>query len=42
MPTTDESARPIAEIIDELKQFRRGRKLDGITICDLVDENRRD
>jgi prevent-host-death family protein len=41
VPPVEAETRPISEVIDEIKAFRRGRKLDGVTIRELIDEGRR-
>ena len=33
--------RTVAETIEEIRRFRRGRRLDGLTIRELIDEGRR-
>jgi prevent-host-death family protein len=37
----DERRRPIAEIIEEMREFRRAYPLDSATILELVEEGRR-
>ncbi len=32
---------PVRDIIDQLKQFRRGNRLDGLSIRDMIEEGRR-
>jgi len=32
---------PAAEVIAELKQFRSGRRLDGVSIRELIEDGRR-
>jgi prevent-host-death family protein len=41
VPASDERRRRVAESIAKLEQLRKGRKLDGITIRQLIDEGRR-
>ena len=36
-----ERQRTVAETIEEIRRFRRGRRLDGLTIRELIDEGRR-
>ena len=33
--------RTVAETIEEIRRFRRGRRLDGLTIRELIDKGRR-
>ncbi len=33
--------RTVAETIEEIRRFRRGHRLDGLTIRELIDEGRR-
>jgi prevent-host-death family protein len=33
--------RPLAEIIEELRRFRRGRRLDGLSLREMIEEGRR-
>lgn len=40
-PAAAASQQPAREIIDELKQFRRGRRLRGLTIRKLIETGRR-
>lgn len=35
------SQRNVSETIEELKAFRRGNRLDGLTIRELIEEGRR-
>jgi prevent-host-death family protein len=32
---------PVRDIIDQLKRFRSGHRLDGLSIRDMIDEGRR-
>jgi prevent-host-death family protein len=32
---------PVRDIIDQLKRFRSGKRLDGLSIRDLIEEGRR-
>lgn len=32
---------PVREVIDQLKQFRHGQRLDGLSIRELIEEGRR-
>lgn len=32
---------PAAEVIRQIREFRRGRRLEGITVRELIDEGRR-
>lgn len=41
VPASDERRRRVAESIAKLEELRKGRKLDGITIRQLIDEGRR-
>ena len=40
-PVEDRRQRNIAEVIAELKEFRKGKELDGISIRELIEEGRR-
>lgn len=39
-PVEETSTRPYAEVIAELRAFRRGRRLSGITTRELIEEGR--
>lgn len=39
--TSGRSQRNVSETIEELKAFRRGNRLDGLTIRELIEEGRR-
>jgi prevent-host-death family protein len=41
IPASDERRRRVSEAITGLEKLRKGRKLDGITIRQLIDEGRR-
>jgi prevent-host-death family protein len=41
VPASDERRRRVAESIVKLEEFRKGHKLDGMTIRQLIDEGRR-
>jgi prevent-host-death family protein len=41
IPASDERRRRVSEAIAGLKEFSKGRKLDGITIKELIEEGRR-
>ncbi len=32
---------PVRDVIDQLKQFRRGHRLEGLSIRDMIEEGRR-
>jgi prevent-host-death family protein len=32
---------PVRDVIDQLKRFRSGRRLDGLSIRDMIEEGRR-
>ncbi len=32
---------PVREVIDQLKRFRRGNRLEGLSIRDMIEEGRR-
>jgi hypothetical protein len=32
---------PLRDIIDELKRFRKGRRLEGLSIREMIEEGRR-
>jgi len=40
-PAEASKALPVRETIDQLKQFRRGNRLDGVSVRTLIDEGRR-
>jgi hypothetical protein len=41
VPVEGAQRRSVKEIIAELREFRRGNRLDGITIRELIEEGRR-
>jgi len=41
VPAPEARRKSIREVIDILKEFHRGRTLDGITIRELIEEGRR-
>jgi len=41
VPASDERRQRVSEAIAGLKEFSKGRKLDGVTIRELIDEGRR-
>ena len=40
-PATAANQQQVSEIIDEMKRFRRGHRLDGLTLRELIEEGRR-
>ena len=40
-PADPAPAAPVRESIEELKRYRKGRRLDGLSLRDLVEEGRR-
>ena len=36
-----EGARPLAEMIEALRRFRRGRRLDGLSLREMIEDGRR-
>ncbi|MEW6264357.1 MAG: type II toxin-antitoxin system prevent-host-death family antitoxin [Thermodesulfobacteriota bacterium] len=40
-PPASASKQPQKEVIQQLRQFRAGRRLDGLTIRELIEEGRR-
>jgi len=36
-----EGGESVADVIDELKQFRRGKRLKGISVKDMIEDGRR-
>jgi prevent-host-death family protein len=32
---------PVRDVIDQLKRFRRGHRLDGLSVRDMIEEGRR-
>jgi prevent-host-death family protein len=40
-PTDSSKKAPVRDIIDQLKRFRTGHRLDGITIREMIEEGRR-
>lgn len=41
VPASDERRRRVSQAIAALEQFRKGRRLDGITVKQLIEEGRR-
>jgi prevent-host-death family protein len=41
IPASDERRRRVSEAIAGLKEFSKGRKLDGVTVKELIEEGRR-
>ncbi len=41
VPAPEARRKSIREVIDALKEFHRGKTLDGITIRELIEEGRR-
>jgi prevent-host-death family protein len=41
VPASDERRQRVSEAIAGLKEFSKGRRLDGVTIRELIDEGRR-
>ena len=41
VPAPERRARPVAEAIAELRRFRRGRRLEGLSLRQLIEEGRR-
>ncbi len=40
-PADSSKRTPVRDVIDQLKQFRRGHRLEGLSIRDLIEEGRR-
>jgi len=40
-PADSSKRTPVRDVIDQLKQFRRGHRLEGLSIRDLITEGRR-
>lgn len=40
-PADSSKAEPVREVIEQLKRFRSGRRLDGLSIRDMIEEGRR-
>ncbi len=40
-PADSSKTEPVREVIEQLKQFRKGRRLDGLSIRDMIEEGRR-
>jgi prevent-host-death family protein len=40
-PAEPEDRRPVREVIEELKRFRRGNRLKGLTIRQMIEEGRK-
>ncbi len=40
VPVAEGAKRPVAEVIEEFKRLRKGVRLDGLTIRELIDEGR--
>ncbi|MCH7957203.1 MAG: type II toxin-antitoxin system prevent-host-death family antitoxin [Proteobacteria bacterium] len=41
VPVEDSAGRPVAETVSALRHFRRGMRLDGLSLSDLIGEGRR-
>ncbi len=41
VPVEDAAGRPVAETVSALRHFRRGMRLDGLSLSDLIGEGRR-
>jgi prevent-host-death family protein len=41
VPVGDPRQADIASTVEKIKQFRKGKRLDGLTIRELIDEGRR-
>ena len=41
VPVEDAAGRPVAETVSTLRHFRRGMRLDGLSLSDLIGEGRR-
>lgn len=41
VPARPHEGSSLEEALDALKQFRRGRRLEGVTIRELIEEGRR-
>ena len=39
-PADSSKKTPVRDVIDQLKQFRSGHRLDGLSIRDMIDEGR--
>jgi prevent-host-death family protein len=40
-PADSSKKTPVREVIDQLKRFRSGHRLDGLSIRDMIEEGRR-
>ncbi len=40
-PVAEQSRRPLTEVVADLREFRRGWRLDGISLRDMIEEGRR-
>ena len=40
-PADSSKKTPVRDIIAQLKQFRRGRRLDGLSLREMIEEGRR-
>jgi len=40
-PVSARDQRPLQEIIDDLRRFRCGHRLDGISVREMIEEGRR-
>jgi prevent-host-death family protein len=40
-PVDSAKRTPVRDVIDQLKRFRSGRRLEGLSIRDMIDEGRR-
>lgn len=41
VPVTSRRQRTVDEVIEDIRAFRKGKRLDGITIRELIEEGRR-
>jgi prevent-host-death family protein len=41
VPAVEDRRASVAAAVEAMKEFRQGRKLDGITVRELIDEGRR-
>lgn len=41
LPADTAKRRPVREVIDQIKQFRRGHRLGGLSIRDMIEEGRK-
>ena len=40
-PASNSKMTPVRDVIDQLKRFRSGRRLDGLSIREMIEEGRR-